>query len=568
MTASDLRPLPTHAVAAVTPAGKAATRVVASRAVPGTTIVFLLVAALGAAVSTYSVRTGHVFDYNDSLSHLTIARRVLDSASPGSQQLGTVWPPVPHLLLMPWAQSLWLWSTGAAGAIVGTGSLAAAAAALYRALARLSVHWAGRVAAVLVLAVNPSFLYLSSTALTEPVLVATAMLTIAALARWATSTRHLSGGELAVFAGLPAAAGCLTRYEGWATAAAATAYVLIVALQRGNPLRRSVVLAGSFVAPSIAAILAWLAYNFAMYGDPLDFARGAYSASAFNAVYRAEGLMTTDGSLGLTLDTYAAGVRGIAGVSTLLLATLGLLLMCLRWGLDRRALAVWVAAAPTAFLVYGLYSGQHIMMNEASLPVGAFNNRQALSTLPWLAMLVGVGTSLAVTQHWRRPAAAPKRLPTAGHWRAAGTLTLLIGVLTVQQLWWAADYPGRASVLTEAVNNRATEADRTAAASWLGSHYDGGLLLLDEAAIPASPIVGIPLRQQINRSDGDLFRAALTRPAEHVRWIFMHHTSSDQPGTQQDLVGATLGADPPRIQAFREVHRAGSLVILRRIEAP
>ena len=77
--------------------------------------------------------------------------------------------------------------------------------------------------------------------------------------------------------------------------------------------------------------------------------------------------------------------------------------------------------------------------------------------------------------------------------------------------------------LTEAVNNRATEADRTAAASWLGSHYDGGLLLLDEAAIPASPIVGIPLRQQINRSDGDLFRAALTRPAEHVRWLSLIH---------------------------------------------
>src|SRR6266436_6105044 len=55
--------------------------------------------------------------YGDAEGHINIARRVLDSRSPGPLQLGTVWLPLPHLLMMPFLVSDWAWRTAAGGSI-------------------------------------------------------------------------------------------------------------------------------------------------------------------------------------------------------------------------------------------------------------------------------------------------------------------------------------------------------------------------------------------------------------------------------------------------------------------
>ena len=54
-------------------------------------------AAVYLSVAAYVItdRLGAVLLYKDSISHLEIARRVLDSTSPGLAQLGAVWLPLP-----------------------------------------------------------------------------------------------------------------------------------------------------------------------------------------------------------------------------------------------------------------------------------------------------------------------------------------------------------------------------------------------------------------------------------------------------------------------------------------
>ena len=46
-------------------------------------------------------RHGDVLLYGDAVAHINIARRVFDSRTPGLLQLGTVWLPLPHLLILP-----------------------------------------------------------------------------------------------------------------------------------------------------------------------------------------------------------------------------------------------------------------------------------------------------------------------------------------------------------------------------------------------------------------------------------------------------------------------------------
>ena len=77
-----------------------------------------LLAWLAACVSIFSFlfyfRRGDILLYGDAVAHINIARRVFDSRTPGLLQLGTVWLPLPHLLMIPFLLSDWMWKTGLA----------------------------------------------------------------------------------------------------------------------------------------------------------------------------------------------------------------------------------------------------------------------------------------------------------------------------------------------------------------------------------------------------------------------------------------------------------------------
>ena len=80
-----------------------------------------LLAWLTACVSILSflfyLRRGEILLYGDAVAHINIARRVFDSRTPGLLQLGTVWLPLPHLLMIPFLLSNWMWKTGVGGSI-------------------------------------------------------------------------------------------------------------------------------------------------------------------------------------------------------------------------------------------------------------------------------------------------------------------------------------------------------------------------------------------------------------------------------------------------------------------
>src|SRR5580704_11324876 len=80
-----------------------------------------LVAQLAACVSfisfAYYFQHGDLLLYGDAVAHINIARRVFDSLTPGLLQLGTVWLPLPHLLMIPFLWSDALWQNGSGGSI-------------------------------------------------------------------------------------------------------------------------------------------------------------------------------------------------------------------------------------------------------------------------------------------------------------------------------------------------------------------------------------------------------------------------------------------------------------------
>src|SRR3974390_2496023 len=83
-----------------------------TRALPGQAdakIVALLSTAASLVAFAIYFRRGDLLLYGDAVAHINLARRMFDSLTPGFNQLGTVWLPLPHLLMAPLVGNGWLW---------------------------------------------------------------------------------------------------------------------------------------------------------------------------------------------------------------------------------------------------------------------------------------------------------------------------------------------------------------------------------------------------------------------------------------------------------------------------
>src|SRR5258708_36730967 len=75
-----------------------------------------LIIACGVSISAcwYYFQRHEILLYYDSISHLRIARRIFDNTTPGFAQLGGVWLPLPHVLMLPFIWNDYLCRTGLA----------------------------------------------------------------------------------------------------------------------------------------------------------------------------------------------------------------------------------------------------------------------------------------------------------------------------------------------------------------------------------------------------------------------------------------------------------------------
>lgn len=529
-----------------------------------------LLAWLTACVSIFSFlfyfRRGEVLLYGDAVAHINIARRVFDSRTPGLLQLGTVWLPLPHLLMIPFLLSTSLWQTGIGGSIPSMVAYVFGTIGIFR-LVRGALdsssqpHTTARVAAwgaAIVYAANPNLIYLQATAMTESLYLA---LFIWAVVYFSESVREFENrGDNSqaertalIKCGLCLAGASLTRYDAWFLAGAMGLGAVFLASKAKGPHPAVARGLRNFLLLAAAAPLLWLAYNTIVYRNPLEFANGPYSAKAIER--RSPGA-THPGNHDLpTAFSYflksaelnlAAGNWGrvwvllaVGGVIASLLGGLahfsegetpsGRPAGCRRYtGARWSLLLLWI---PLAFYPVSVaYGGVPIFM-PLWWPFSYYNVRYGLELLPAFAVFATLAVYFVV--RWVRERAV--------------RLTLMAMALVIVTGSYASIWRGPVCFREAWVNSRTRVALERELSEYVRAlPPDSTLLMYLGNHVGAFQQAGIPLHRVINEGNhrtwkqpGDpegLWERALVNPAQYADFVIAFEGDAVSLGVQkQDL---------------------------------
>jgi hypothetical protein len=487
-------------------------------------LAFSMAASFAAIV--WSWNHAAMLNYGDAVAHLHIARRVFDSRIPRFSELGSVWLPLPHILLMPFVENYAWWADGLAGVIPSALAYIASCAGIYR----LARHWLNPAPAALTLAFfafNPNLLYLQTTAMTEPLFLCEVIWIVLWLVEWQSciDESSLKGcGLQGIAAALIAA--IFTRYDGWIIALLAWTGIGIALLKRGRLRYSPYFWLGT--AAIVAAPIAWFLYNSIGFGDWLYFARGPYSAAAIELRTSAAGaypphpgwhnpwvallfylkvseldavLAPAWGSLWGNLVLAAAAIGSIAG-------------WCTEKSKPHRRALAWTSLLwlPVPFYAWSVAYGSVPIFFPAWWPFTFYNTRYGLELLPALALGVGFAAKFAsgALDRWQGRRYA-QFLPEI----VFAILFLLAGVNASSLL------RQRPIVYAESTYNLDARLPYDQAIppllrDLLHSSPHGTVLMNTSMYPEIVAFTGIPLRQTINESDLEIWRAALLAPSSHA----------------------------------------------------
>jgi cellulose synthase/poly-beta-1,6-N-acetylglucosamine synthase-like glycosyltransferase len=508
---------------------------------------FLITIVTGITLSTlaclYFFLNQQILLYGDAYSHLSIARRVFDSPTPGLAQLGGVWLPLPHLLMLPFVWNDYLWRTGLAGSILSMLCYIVSSIYLYLAARRLTSSGIASYIGSLVFLLNPNILYLQSTPLSELVSVATFSMACYYFLAWI----HDDRATYLILSGVGTFLATLVRYDGWLLFGCLLIFITLVGWRRRQKwmhIEGNILTFGLIGGLGIALWMLWCAIIF---GDPLYFQRGPFSSQTQTLLYTNE--LYTYHNLIEALRYYLLLSINILGPILFALALISFFIFISKKGFRIEILAILAYLVPFAFYVLSLYTGQVALFLPDAVPVSApqklFNVRYGVAMVVPLALLIAI-----LAGSWPQNK-FPKHLFTVKNLLLTSVIIVQVVLITKQGIITLQDgqYGGSRAVPHSRIN------------AYLAEHYSGGLILNYVFASKFDGIqAGIDLKDIIYEGSGQLWEQALKKPASVVEWIIVRpHDKNDPVAASIDWKGSTFSSqfilvaeEPDGLSLFRK----------------
>ena len=527
-----------------------------------------LAAALGGAyVAWHYHRLGLTLSHYDARGHLVVARRIADSITPGWQQIGGVWLPLPHLLNAIPVQADLFYRTGASAVAISIASYAMAAGAIGWILLMLTGSVFAAVAGAAVFALNPNVLYLQSTPMTEPLLLATTTMAVAVSIAWCKAGLPIQRADLKVCttperaegtlsngrsAGLPASArvldaratarlaeapearrrqachvgwvfalACLTRYEAWPVTASALGAAAWTRWRRGERLPTVARDAAAIAVYPALAIVAFAVFSRVVIGE--WFLAGGFFVPENKAL----------GDPVMAAAEIGWGARMLSGAPLTWVGGAGIAI-ALGLGLGSRRRADMLM--PIALLAM------------AAIPWAAFLNGHPFRIrymVPLIAVeAIGAGLVAGLVPGRRLRAASAAALLTL----AAYELRPLdaSAPMVIEAQWDRPNAPARARVT--ACLGRPSRGEKIMASMGSLGHY------MQEASAS-----GFAIRDFLHEGNGDIWLAALNGPRPYVRWVLIEEKAEGG-----DMLAQRARATPAFLAGYTRVCEGAGLVLYGR----
>ncbi len=242
--------------------------------------ILVIAGSCTAGIVIYHFDTHSFLYFGDAASHLVRARQFFDSQRPGFHNIGTVWLPLPHLIILPLVAIDALFYSGIAGLLVGIPCLAGATILLFLIVRRITGSATVAFLSSCLFGFNPNLVYLALTPMNEPIFLLLVALGGYALLRWYLDDRKYWMWTCAAAVALAS----LCRYEAWflvpfvSLVSGSKGILLWRRGERGAALRL-IMIAGI----CWAGVAFWVCWNGLEYGDPIKFARWTYSVAPGSA---------------------------------------------------------------------------------------------------------------------------------------------------------------------------------------------------------------------------------------------------------------------------------------------
>lgn len=480
----------------------------------------ILALAGGAFAALHYHRLGLTLTHYDARGHLIVARRIIDSITPGWQQVGAVWLPLPHLLNMLPVQSDLMYRTGASGVAISIASFAIAAAAVAWIVMRLTGCATSAIAAAAVFGFNPNVVYLQSTPMTEPLLLALTTVSIAFLMEFvdgADIERRVGPAR----AGWALALACMTRYEAWPVAAAALVLAVVALWRRGEPLKVAMRAGRSVAIYPVVAIAAFVIFSRIVIGE-------WFVSSGF--------FVPENKSIGDPVLSAAEiwwGAHMLSGYLIIAIAAAGLLLVLLRGLVARRNSyqLLPLALVATAALPWAAFVKGHPFRIRYMVPLMAIE-------------AIGAGAATAFAGRWRPVAAI--------------MLMLVVG-------YELRPLDARAPMVVEAQWDRPNMAARDRVTDCLRASYDGTKIMASMGSLghymQEASSEGFAIRDFLHEGNGDLWLVALDGPRPFVGWLLIEEKAEGG-----DILARRARENRHFLDGFTQVCDGAGMALYKRAE--
>ncbi len=455
---------------------------------------------------------GLALAYNDARSHLDIGRRVVEGLKPGIAQLGSVWLPLTHLLMVPTIWSDFMWHTGLAGALQSMIAFVATGILIYKYLEKLQVGILGRLVGVLIFSANLNVLYLQSTAMTELLLLATMTAGCYYLTLWHDDANVLNLVKSAFFI----MASTLIRYDGWFLLLIATGLVFLHSFRkRGYQVAEGSVLL--FVTLGALGILIWLFWNQLIFKDWLYFAFGPYSAHTQQEQLAKAGVLFTQNNWYLSAKIYLYALLYNTYTFPAILGLIGAVTLWINRRISSGVRFSTIALlSPLFFNILALYLGHSVLFVQGLSGNTWFNVRYGMMLVPTIAVFTGFLID------------------------KAGSFRLILVGLTLFVLAFA--FINGDAVTIDDARVGSSQKNVSQVANWLKTYAanEPGFILISAASHDAIIFSsGLPMSRFIHEGTGLYWESATNIPDRWARWIIMR--TYDDSDLTWKLVSRTKG---------------------------